>query len=111
MDDSVDELNSLFVLPPATHLEPDVLGELQSVRRLHAISPQELFFKWESYCIKMGSEDVKLDLDTVRAFKKDVQESLERETRGKVNVRGADKRTGTHGSSRNIGSGEDVFGM
>jgi len=107
MDDTTDELNKLFAPPPTTELPPDILGELQSILRLHGISPQELFFKWESYSIKMGSEETKLDLTTVRAFKKDVQESLERETRGKMHVRNTDKRNAGHVASGN----EDVFGM
>lgn len=111
MDDTIDELNKLFAPPPTTELPPDILGELQSILRLHGISPQELFFKWESYSIKMGSEETKLDLPTVRAFKKDVQESLERETRGKVHVRNTDKRNAGHVASRNTGASEDVFGM
>ncbi|MCJ1396742.1 DNA-directed DNA polymerase alpha subunit pol12 [Xylographa bjoerkii] len=78
--------------------------------RLHSISAQELFYKWESYSIKMGSEDTKLDLRTVRAFKKDVQEILERETRGKAHVRSADKR-GVHATPRAAASNGDAYGM
>lgn len=103
-----DELNSLFA-PPGTQLEPDVLSELESIMRLHSIPPQELFYKWESYSIKMGSDDLKLNIDTARALKKDVQDGLERESRNKAHVRSADKRTG--GQSRNITSNGDVFGM
>lgn len=111
MDGTTDELNKLFAPPPTTELSPDILGELQSILRLHGISPQELFYKWESYSIKMGSEETKLDLSTVRAFKTDVQESLERETRGKVHVRNTDKRNAGHAASRITGGNEDVFGM
>lgn len=111
MDDTTGELNKLFAPPSTTELLPDILGELQSILRLHGISAQELFYKWESYSIKMGSEETKLDLTTVRAFKKDVQESLERETRGKVHIRSTDKRSAAHVASRNTGGNEDVFGM
>jgi len=111
MDDTTEELNKFFAPPPTTELSPDILGELQSILRLHGISPQELFFKWESYSIKMGLEETKLDLSTVRAFKTDVQESLERETRGKVHVRNTDKRNAGHAASRITGGNEDVFGM
>ena len=111
MDNTSDELNKLFAPPPTTELAPDILGELQSILRLHGISPQELFFKWESYSIKMGSEETKLDPTTARAFKKDVQENLERETRGKIHVRGTDKRSAGHAVARNPGGTEDVFGM
>lgn len=109
MADSIeDELNSLFA-SPGTQLEPDVLSELESIMRLHSIPPQELFYKWESYSIKMGSDDLKLNINAARALKKDVQDGLERESRSRAHVRSADKRTG--GTSRNITSSGDVFGM
>lgn len=104
------ELNELFAIPPVTELTPDVLAELQSVLRLHSISPQELSYKWESYSMKMGSEQTKLDLETTRAFKKDLQEMLEREARGKAHVRSVDKRS-AYATPRSSGKGDDVFGM
>ena len=102
------KLNELFAIPPVTELPSDVLGELQSILRLHSISPEELSYKWESYTMKMGSEQTKLDLDTARAFKKDLQEMLERESRGKAHARSVDKRGAT---PRSTGKGDDVFGM
>ncbi|KAI9827803.1 MAG: DNA-directed DNA polymerase alpha subunit pol12 [Thelocarpon impressellum] len=110
-DRTRQELNSLFAPPPSTELPPDILGELQSILRLHSISAQELFYKWESYSIKMGSDETKLDLETARAFKTDVQESLEREIRGKAQARSADKRGQAAGTPRNISSSSDVFGL
>jgi DNA polymerase alpha subunit B len=107
-DSTVEELNTLFAAP-GTELEPDVLTELQSIMRLHSIPPQELFYKWESYSIKMGSDDLKLDIDSARALKKDVQDGLEREVRSKAHVRSADKRGGA--TPRNVSSNGDVFGM
>lgn len=104
------ELNELFAIPPVTELPPDVLGELQSILRLHSISPQELSYKWESYSMKMGSEQTKLDLATARAFKKDLQETLERESRGKAHIRSVDKR-GAYATPRSTGKGDNVFGM
>lgn len=104
------ELNNLFTIPPVTELPSDVLGELQSILRLHSISPQELSYKWESYTMKMGSEQTKLDLATARAFKKDLQEMLERESRGKAHVRSVDKR-GAYATPRSATKGDDVFGM
>ena len=77
--------------------------------RLHSIPPQELFYKWESYSIKMGSDDLKLNIDSARALKKDVQDGLEREIRSKVHVRSADKRGGS--TPRNVSNNGDVFGM
>lgn len=104
-----EDLNSYFCPSSDDGLPPDVLGELESTLRLHSISPQELFYKWESYSLKMGSEETKLDLDTVRMFKKDVQDGLERENRGKHAPR-TDRRNGAAATPRGAVSG-DVFGM
>lgn len=109
MADTKAELHELFAIPPVTELPPDVSGELQSILRLHSITPQDLRFKWESYTMNMGTEQTKLDLATVRAFKKDLQEALERESRGKAHVRSVDKR-GAYATPR-AGRGDDVFGM
>jgi len=108
MDDNTNELNELFASPTA-ELRPEVLGELQSILRLHSISPQELYFKWESYSIKMGAEETRLDLKTARDFKKDLQELLERESRGKAYAR-TEKRTVGATPRAGVSNG-DVFGM
>ena len=110
MTNNTEDLNSFFSVQAETSIPPDILGELQSILRLHSISPQELFYKWESYCIKMGSEETKLNLPTVRAFKKDIQEMLERESKGRSHTRSADKR-GIHATPRAAGGNDDVFGM
>ncbi|KAF2137527.1 uncharacterized protein K452DRAFT_278516 [Aplosporella prunicola CBS 121167] len=108
MDDNTADLNELFGSPNA-ELPPDVLGELQSLLRLHSIAPQELFYKWESYSIKMGPETT-LTLKTVRDFKKDIQDALERENRGKAAHGRNEKRN--VGSTPRAGAGNsDVFGM
>lgn len=109
MDDTTAELNELFAASAPDGLPKDVLSELQSILRVHSISPQELFFKWESYCLKMGAEETKLDLDTVRIFKRDVQETLERESRGKAG-RQSEKRSTVTATPR-AGMTTDVFGM
>ncbi|KAL8949028.1 MAG: hypothetical protein Q9222_004837 [Ikaeria aurantiellina] len=105
-----DELNDIFAIPPINGLPPDILGELQSICRLHAISPKELSYKWESYSMKMGTEQTKLDLPTARAFKVDLQEIAEREARSKSHMRSVDKR-GAYATPRNAAKGGDVFGM
>ncbi|KAG8530445.1 uncharacterized protein KY384_004947 [Bacidia gigantensis] len=56
MGDQEADLNKLFVRAPATSLAPEVLGELQSILRLHALDPQELSYKWEEYTMKMGPD-------------------------------------------------------
>jgi DNA polymerase alpha subunit B len=105
-----EELHARFAPPPLAELPPDILGELQSILRLHSVSPQELFYKWESYCLKMSSEETRLDLETIRAFKKDLQEILERETRSKTHARGTDKRSTLGATPRSVSS-NDVFEM
>ena len=82
MDPIAEELTERFTLP-TTDIAPVVLGELQSILRIHQLSPKDLSFKWESYCMKMGPE-TELGLKTVRDFKKDLQDALERESREKT---------------------------
>lgn len=109
MTEIKEELNGYFCPSSPDGLPPDVLGELESMLRLHSISPQELFYKWESYSLKMGSEETKLDLNTVRMFKKDVQDGLEREHRGRHASR-TDRRNVVAATPRVPVTG-DVFGM
>lgn len=108
MDATAAELNELFVASYPDGLPKDILAELQSVLRVHSITAEELFYKWESYSIKMG-EEVKLNLDTVRGFKHDVQEALERESRGKAG-RQTGKRNAVTATPR-AAAGSDMFGM
>jgi hypothetical protein len=103
------DLNGLFA--PSSALPPDVMGELESMLRLYSISPQELFYKWESYSLKMGSEDTKLNLDTVRMFKKDVQDGLERDSHGRHVGRGSERKSNIAATPRSATTGGDVFGM
>ena len=105
-----NELNDLFAINGLAEIPSDVLGELQSILRLHALSPQELSYKWEAYSIKMGAEQMRMDLATVREFKKDLQETLERESRGKAQARIAEKRV-AHATPRSVQKGDDFFGM
>lgn len=103
------ELDERFA-PHNMALPADISGELQSILRLHSISAQELFYKWESYSMKMGMEDNKMTLKMARDFKVDIQEALERESRGRIHVRTADKKGATPRTMR-TGGGADVFGM
>lgn len=107
MGDSEKELNALFAPATADSLAPDVLGELQSVLRIHATTPQELSYKWESYTMKMDLESTNVTLENVRAFKKDMQEALERESRAKASR--STERKG-HATPRG-GAFGDTFGM
>ena len=110
MEASDAELQKYFA-PPGGELPQDVLIELRSIVRLHSLSPQDLFYKWESYSIKLGIESAKLDQKVARDFKKDIQDALERETRGRVHPRGADKRGPTATPRATKGGESDVFGM
>lgn len=97
-----------------SELPSDILGELQSMLRLYSISAEELDFKWQAYSMKMGgAEETKLDLKTARDFRRDIQDSLERESREKAQARNDAKRAAPTPSMRG-GKGmgaDDVFGM
>ncbi|KAH8177218.1 DNA polymerase alpha/epsilon subunit B domain-containing protein [Sarocladium implicatum] len=104
---SADELKSFF--SPNKPLEPDVLSELQSVMRLHGLSAEDLFFKWESHCIKMGLETEALSLPEVRNLKQGIQDTLEKSNqRHQVQVK-SERRV--QQTPRAGGGGGDVFGM
>ncbi|KAL5343143.1 DNA polymerase alpha subunit B N-terminal-domain-containing protein [Aspergillus crustosus] len=108
LDDA--ELTDLFAPSSPDGIPADILSELQSTMRVHSITAQELFYRWESYCLRMGSEETKLDLETVRLFKRDAQEQLERQSRGRQQT---EKRgvTATPRATGSNGVGMDVFGM
>ena len=58
--------------------------------------------------MKMDNNDMKLDIESVRALKKDVQDDLERESRNKAHVLSSSKKgKATPRTAR----GGDVFGM
>ncbi|CAG8972076.1 hypothetical protein HYALB_00004942 [Hymenoscyphus albidus] len=109
---SKSELQERFA--PATKggagstLEPDLVSELQSIMRLHSIDVEELWYKWESYSMKMGSEDMKLNVETANALKKDVQDGLERENRSKAHLQ-TNKRGGA--APRNAAGNGDIFAI
>ncbi|KAJ9653942.1 DNA-directed DNA polymerase alpha subunit pol12 [Neophaeococcomyces mojaviensis] len=102
---SNENLNALFA-PARDGLQPDILGVLESILRLYSISPQELFYKWESYCLKMGPEETKLDLPTARMFQKDVQDNFERSNEGKR----SERKPAVSATPRTASKG-DVYGM
>lgn len=104
----VNELNERFA-QPGQSLSEDLANELNAIMKLHSIDAQELFYKWESYSIKMGAENSTLDLKTARDFKKDLQDSLEKEVRSKTFARQSDKRA--VGATPRAAANSDVFGM
>ncbi|QIW94859.1 hypothetical protein AMS68_000377 [Peltaster fructicola] len=82
MDDQAQQLNHLFA--PNASLTKDILSELESICRLYSLDAQELFYKWESYAIKMGAESTLVSYKTVRDFRKDLEDAVDRESRAKV---------------------------
>jgi DNA polymerase alpha subunit B len=109
-DTDTQELNERFAVGDQ-QLEPDMLAELQSIMRMHSLSAQDLFFKWESYCIKMDMDDMKLSVDNLRSLKRDIQDALERENRNhNAHVAKSEKRVGATPRTA-VKSNGDVFGM
>lgn len=106
-DSTVAELNELFGAGPKG-LGQDIVTEMQSIMRLHNLSPQDLFFKWESYCIKLDMDEIQPSYDKIRAFKQDLQDALEKNTRTQVHSK-PEKRVGV--TPRTANKGGDVFGM
>lgn len=106
MTDIKENLNAAFD-PAGRGLSPDILGVLESTLRLHSLTASELFIKWEVYCMKMGGEETKLDLETARMFAKDVQDGVERGDRSAVK---SERKNAVHATPR-AGASGDVFGM
>ncbi|KAF2490051.1 DNA polymerase alpha, subunit B [Lophium mytilinum] len=88
-------------------LQPEVLGELHSMLGLYTLDPEELYYKWESYCIKMAREDMKLDLKTARDLKKDIEDDMDRKSRSKAQAHSNRKRPGA--TPRTGGKNADVL--
>ncbi|KAG5920652.1 hypothetical protein E4U42_006137 [Claviceps africana] len=92
---------------PNEALEPDVLYEIQSILRLHDLSVDDLFFKWDAYCIKMELDaQSALSLQGIRSLKQNIQDELEKSHRA-AQVRSERK---VNVASRGAAGG-DVFGM
>ncbi|OPB37425.1 DNA polymerase alpha-primase complex, polymerase-associated subunit B [Trichoderma guizhouense] len=100
-----EEIRSRFA--PNGTLEPDVVSELQSMGRLHDISAEDLYFKWESYCIKMDVDAQAVTLSNVRGLKQSIQDELEKSQR-RLQVKSERKMAPTPRPKAGKG---DVFGM
>ncbi|KAK4122152.1 DNA polymerase alpha, subunit B [Parathielavia appendiculata] len=105
-DETIAELNQWFG-SAGKDLEADIVAELKSIMRMHQLSVQDLFFKWESYGMKIGMDDFKVTIDTLRAFKQNLQDELERSSRSRVHIK-TEKRAG---ATPRTGKSGDVFGM
>ncbi|KAK6351136.1 DNA-directed DNA polymerase alpha subunit pol12 [Orbilia javanica] len=88
-------------------LPDEVMVELHNMLRIYNIDAEELFFKWEEYCLKMG-EDIKLNLKNITAFKDDAREQFEIEMRAKSKSAQAPAARGAQRAAKNTG---DVFNM
>jgi hypothetical protein len=105
----IQELNERFARGDEP-LEHNVVVELQSIMRLHSLTAQDLFFKWESYCIKMDMDEMKLSVESLAALKQDLLDALERSNRThQVQIK-TEKRTGATPRAAAKSNG-DVFGM
>lgn len=92
---------------PNAPLEPDVLAELQSLLRLHGVSAEDLFYKWESYCMRLETEANVVTLAALKGFKQSTLDDLEKDNQAKA---AADRRIGATPRSIAKGGG-DVFSM
>ncbi|KAJ4423338.1 DNA-directed DNA polymerase alpha subunit pol12 [Gnomoniopsis sp. IMI 355080] len=102
----ISELNERFGANDKG-LGQDVIVEMQSIMRLHDLSPEDLYFKWESYCIKMDMEAGQPSFEKMHDFKQGLQNDLEKSTRTQVHSK-PDKRVG---ATPRATKGGDVFGM
>ena len=76
------EILELFITADASRpLEPDVLAELSSIARMHSLSAEDMYFKWDSYCIRREVDATEVTMAMVRAFKQDLQDALEKRAR------------------------------
>jgi DNA polymerase alpha subunit B len=106
-EDTAVELNKLFN-SGAEGLDGGVISELQSIMRLHNLSAEDTFFKWESYCINRDMDQMTLSIDALRPFKQDLMDSLQRSTRPHAVVK-TEKRVGA--TPRTVAKTTDVLGM
>lgn len=120
MADTVARLNERFGAGDDRPLEPDIVVQLQSIMNMHALPVQELFYKWEAYCIKMDLplDQAALTMERLRAFKQNLQDALERrnqEQQSMPQVSSHAKKIKTERMAatprRNAAKGGDVYGL
>lgn len=101
-----DELQSRF--SPNGSLEPDIVTELQSIMNLHNLSAEDLYLKWDSYCLKMDMDAQAVSLSSVRGLKQTILDTLKQDNSRRAQVKtAATPRPGAN----TRGGGADVFGM
>ena len=104
---SVAELNERFGTGNK-ELEPDTVKVLQSIMKMHQLSVEDLYFKWESYCIRMEADERQPSMERLRAFKQDLLDALEKSNRAQVHIK-TEKRVAA--TPRGVVRNNDVFGM
>jgi DNA polymerase alpha subunit B len=92
-------------------LEPDVRTELQSMMRLHDLSAEEVFWKWEEWSIKMEIDAGEVTLGSVRSLKERLQEELERKASRGREIKADRKVVGTPRGGGGVGAGGDVYSV
>lgn len=98
---------------PNQPLEEDIAAELESIMRIYNISAEDLFFKWDSYCLKLDIDALTaLTLKNVRNLKQNLLDELEK-TQRNVHVKKERNAAATprpKAGLMNKGS-SDVYGM
>ncbi|KAK5654786.1 hypothetical protein OQA88_6822 [Cercophora sp. LCS_1] len=106
-DESIEELTERF--GGGKPLRSDVVNVLRSIMRLYELSVEDMWFKWDAYCIKLDTDGTSVSIDTLHSFKQDLQDQLERSNRTQAQVK-TEKRVGA--TPRTVAkNNSDVFGM
>ncbi|KAK2749468.1 DNA-directed DNA polymerase alpha subunit pol12 [Myotisia sp. PD_48] len=111
MAEPAEELNTHFRASCPNGIPQDVLGELLSILQLHGISPEDLFYKWVSYSLKMNNQEIPLDLETVRAFKQYTLDAVERESKGKAHIRGLERKNAVTATPRASNANQGIYDL
>lgn len=109
MADVIGQLNEHFAPAGSTTLESDLISELTSILRVYSLTPEELRWKWDAYCMRLGKNDAQLNIKTAQELRTDLKDNLERDGREKQQNKPREKRV--MATPRAGGRGGDVFGM
>jgi DNA polymerase alpha subunit B len=85
----------------------DVRSLLESIIKVYVIPEEELFFKWEAWCFKMGNNP-ELNLENATLFKQDIQNQLE--TSNQNRLKAATAATPASNKKSNFAAYEDFLG-
>ena len=101
-----DELQSRF--SPNKPLDADVLSEIKSIMRLHDLDVEDLYLKWDSYCLKLEHDAQNVTLSAIRGLKQTIQDTLEKDNSRRAQVKSA---ATPRPNAAARGGNSDVFGM